>query len=301
MNIQSTNHERAAVSTPHSRPSALINRVKVTNADYAFIRDLIYAETRINLGANKRELVAARLGKRLRALGIRSFKEYCQRLQSNSEDGEIYHLIDAISTNHTFFFREFNHFKFLNDTLLPQFDAGKMGDPRSFNVWSCACSTGEEPYSIAISLAERFQRRTGVDWNIQCTDISNRVLHFASKAVYSEVHLKHVDASQRIRYFQKGKGEHAGSFRIRPELRERLSFQRLNLFQNPYPWRAKFQVIFCRNVMIYFDRQTQEELVARLAEHLAPGGYLFIGHAESLAGVSHPYKTIQPAIYQLPG
>jgi chemotaxis protein methyltransferase CheR len=281
------------MATPH--------QAEISNGDYKFIRDLIYNETRINLGDNKRELVTARLGKRIRLLEINSIRDYCRMLKNDPKTGELYHLIDAISTNHTFFFREINHFNYLNETILPQFVEGKLGNSQSLKTWSCACSTGEEPYSIAITLAEYLERKKPeAFWDIQCNDISTRVLDFASKAVYNEKLLKQVQADWRRKYFEKGKQRMAGYYRIRPTLRKRLNFHRLNLFSNSFPWKEKFQIIFCRNVMIYFDRETQEDLVGRLAQNLVPGGYLLIGHAESLAGVNHPYETIKPAIYRLP-
>ncbi|MDQ8180955.1 protein-glutamate O-methyltransferase CheR [Pelagicoccus sp. SDUM812005] len=273
---------------------------KITDQDYSFIRDLIYKETRINLGDSKRELVSARLGKRLRANSLGSYTEYCQMLQSRPNSGELYHLIDAISTNHTFFFREINHFNYLNSHILPHFLNGRFGAGKELKIWSCACSTGEEPYSLAIALEEFLGQQQGYDWSIQCSDISNRVLDFASKGIYDRDRLKNVKAEWLKRYFQKGEKQMDGYFRVRPEISKKLAFQRLNLFAPQYPWRQKFQVIFCRNVMIYFDRETQQELVGRLAQHLVPGGFLLIGHAESLAGIRHPYQSIKPAIYQLP-
>lgn len=273
----------------------------LTNQDYTYIRELIYKETRINLGESKRELVSARLGKRLRANSLGSYTEYCKMLQSQPNSGELYHLIDAISTNHTFFFREINHFNFLNSTILPQFANGELGPNKELKIWSCACSTGEEPYSLAIALEDFLENLPNSDWRIECSDISNRVLDFAKKGIYDADRLKNVKGEWIKRYFQKGGRQMEGYYRVRPEVSRKLNFQRVNLFANQYPWNQKFQVIFCRNVMIYFDRPTQQELVRRLAQHLVPGGYLLIGHAESLAGVQHPYNSIKPAIYQLPG
>lgn len=281
-------------------PIGMAPRGRISDRDYTFIRDLVYRETRINLGDGKRELVSARLGKRLRATGLGSYTDYCKLLQSRPDDGELYHLIDAISTNHTFFFREINHFNYLNSQILPEFARGAFGTSKPLNVWSCACSTGEEPYSISIALEEFFKNAPGPDWKLQCSDISHRVLDFAAKGVYDAERLKSMRPEWLKRYFQKGERQMEGFFRIRREISKRVSFQRLNLFEPSYPWKEKFHLIFCRNVMIYFDRQTQQELVARLSQHLHPGGYLFIGHAESLAGINHPYESIKPAIYRLP-
>lgn len=292
----------AATPPPNKLPFGMTPTGKITDQDYSFIRDLIYKETRINLGDSKRELVSARLGKRLRANNLGSYTEYCKMLQSRPDSGELYHLIDAISTNHTFFFREINHFNFLNSTILPSFSNGTLGArSKDLKIWSCACSTGEEPYSLAISLEEYLGQMPGSDWQIQCSDISNRVLDFAQKGIYDSDRLKNVKQEWLKRYFQKGEKQMDGYFRVRPEIAKKIKFQRINLFAPSYPWNEKFHVIFCRNVMIYFDRETQQELVRRLSQHLVPGGYLLIGHAESLAGIKHPYQSIKPAIYQLPG
>lgn len=281
--------------------SADIARKALSDSDYNFIRELIYRETRINLGDSKRELVTARLGKRLRVTNTSNFSEYCSMLKTNNGGGELYHLIDAISTNHTFFFREINHFNYLNETALPQFANGEMGgDSNTLRIWSCACSTGEEPYSLAITFQEFFERHRAKSWEMSCSDISTRVLDFASKGVYDADRLKQVRPEWHRKYFQKGERQMDGYFRVRQELRDKIKFKRINLFAPTYPWGKKFQIIFCRNVMIYFDRKTQEELVCHLSKFLEPGGYLMIGHAESLAGVKHPYNSIKPAIYQLP-
>lgn len=274
---------------------------RLSDKDYEFIRSLIYKETRINLGDGKRELVSARVGKRLRAIDCPSYESYCEALRKNPNSTEFYNLIDAISTNHTFFFREINHFNFLEQVALPEFAAGKLGNKSKLNIWSCACSTGEEPYSVSITLAEYFEKLSGADWQIDCSDISTRVLKFASEGIYDIDKLKQVKPEWKRKYFQKGERQMEGYCRVQPTLAKKISFQRVNLFEPSFPWKNKFQIIFCRNVMIYFDRKTQEELVARLSQYLVPGGYLLIGHAESLAGINHPYNTVKPAVYKLPG
>lgn len=291
---------RRAADAAAGRPeNAALPQRGLSDGNYAFIRDLIYRETRINLGDSKRELVTARLGKRLRATGLHSFEAYCKALKADPASGELYHLIDAISTNHTFFFREANHFAFLEQVILPQFERGELGPSSTLRAWSCACSTGEEPYSVAIALEEFFATRPAKRWQLECSDISTRVLGFAEKGVYPKDRLQQVKTDWRRKHFQKGERQMEGFYRIHPRIKQRMRFHRINLFQERYPWSEPFQIIFCRNVMIYFDRQTQEALVNRLARHLAPGGYLLIGHAESLAGVRHPYQTIRPAVYRL--
>jgi chemotaxis protein methyltransferase CheR len=264
------------------------------DSEFDFIRGLVYERSRINLGPDKRELVSARLGKRLRATKLSTVGDYCRLLQSPEAGQELSDLIDVISTNHTFFFREIAHFDFLRDHAVPEMSPPAGG---RFNVWSAACSSGEEPYSIAMCLAECLPH---APWHIYGTDISHRILAKAQAATYRDDAVLKLPNDVVRTHFQKGFGPQEGNFRIRPALRERVSFSHLNLLTGEPPIRELFQVIFCRNVMIYFDRPTQEELVARLTRRLVPGGYLFVGHAESLANIKHALVTVKPAIYRKP-
>jgi chemotaxis protein methyltransferase CheR len=266
--------------------------------DFEFIRGLVYERSRINLSPDKRELVVARIGKRLRATRVASVEAYCRLLQSPAADEELSHLIDAISTNHTYFFREPAHFDFLRSRAVPEMLAPTRSDHRGrFNVWSAACSSGEEPYSIAMTLAECLPDRP---WHVEATDISRRILTHAAAGIYSESTVAKVSPEVCRAHFQRGFGPRAGFFRIKPALRERVSFHHLNLLEGEPPFDEPFQVIFCRNVMIYFDRPTQEELIARLFRRLVPGGYLFVGHAESLTHLRHELRPVAPAAYQKP-
>jgi chemotaxis protein methyltransferase CheR len=267
--------------------------------EYEYICGIVYEHSRINLGPDKRELVSARLGKRLRATKLATVGEYCQLLKTQHNGEELAHLIDAISTNHTFFFREMAHFDFLCTTVLPEMKARAKAERwLQFNVWSAACSSGEEPYSIAMLLDE--QLATSWPWHIACTDISNRILDKARGGIYREETVGKLTPDRIHRYFQRGYGPQAGNYRIKSSLQSGLTFQHLNLLEGEPPFRELFHVIFCRNVMIYFDRKTQEELVAKLARLLIPGGYLFVGHSESLTGVPHSLKSVRPAIYRRP-
>jgi chemotaxis protein methyltransferase CheR len=266
-------------------------------SEFDFIRQLVYQRSRICLDGDKREMVNARLAKRLRATNLGSVTEYCQLLKSPTAGDELAHLIDAISTNHTFFFRENAHFDFVRNQIVPEMQQRQRAErwPR-FLAWSAACSSGEEPYSLAMTLAESVT--PGWEWHIQCTDISHRILERASSAIYTEDVVSRLPAPTVRRHFQKGVGPQAGNYRVRAELRERLSFHQMNLLERDSPLNELFHVIFCRNVMIYFDRQTQEELVNRLARRLVPGGYLLVGHSESLTGINHPLQTVRPATYR---
>lgn len=273
------------------------------DSDYQFIRNLVYERSRINLGSDKRELVAARLGKRLRAMQLASITEYCSFLRTAEAQDEVANLIDAISTNHTFFFREAHHFEFLRANILPEL-VGRRSAERwpVLRFWSAASSSGEEAYSLAITLAEVLPALAGDwAWHIDATDISHRVLDRARAAIYSgEGVVGHVPPLLVTKYFQNGFGPQAGNYRVKPVLQEHVAFSHLNLIDGAFRFSDPFQVIFCRNVMIYFDRPTQEQLVERLAGQLVPGGYLMVGHSESLTGIRHPFTLVAPAIYRSP-
>jgi chemotaxis protein methyltransferase CheR len=266
------------------------------DSEFEFIRHLVYEQSRINLGPEKKDLVSARLGKRLRATNLPNLDEYCKLLRSPDAEQEVADLIDVISTNHTFFFRENAHFEFMQKRVIPEMRAKTDRNPSTtMNVWSAACSTGEEPFSIAITLAEHLRDRP---WNILATDISHRVLEIAKAATYRDDAVVQITPAMILAHFQKGYGPQMGNVRLRPAIRERVQFQQLNLLKGEPRAPGPYQLIFCRNVMIYFDRRTQEELVARLTRYLSPGGYLFVGHAESLTNIRHSLTPVQAAIYQ---
>ena len=268
------------------------------DSEFDFIRSLVYERSRINLGPDKRQLVAARLGKRLRATNLPNVSDYCRLLNSPAADSELSHLIDAISTNHTFFFRETAHFDFLRTQVLPEFALRARAERwKRLNVWSAACSSGEEPYSLAITLADHFPQ---LPWLIEATDISHRILHEAIVGIYDDETVSRMPPDTIRAHFQKGFGPQAGKYRVKAALRDRVKFHQLNLLEGEPPFAEPFQLIFCRNVMIYFDRQTQEELINRLSRRLVPGGYLMVGHSESLTHLTHGLRTIRPAVYQKP-
>lgn len=268
--------------------------------EFEFIRTLVYEHSRINLSADKRELVAARLGKRLRATQLTDIGEYCQLLQGRGAGEELSHLIDAISTNHTFFFRENAHFDYLRAHIVPEMLARQRLErwPR-FEAWSAASSSGEEPYSLAITLAETLPA-AGWPWHIEATDISHRILAKARAAIYRSDVVERMPRAIIQKYFQRGVGPQEGNYRVKPGLTDAVRFHQLNLLEGEPPFATPFQVIFCRNVMIYFDRATQEELVARLTQRLVPGGYLLVGHSESLTGIKHALQIVKPAVYRRP-
>ena len=271
------------------------------SAEYHFIRHLVYQHSRINLGSDKRELVSARLAKRLRAVKLPSVEDYCELLRSPAGGNELANLIDAISTNHTYFFREEGHFTALQEMILPELMRQRAtASWPQLRIWSAASSSGEEPYSIAIHLSEYFRTQPSWPWQIEATDISRRVLNRARQAVYPQEAVSRIDPRLVKTYFEVGFGPQEGNYRVRSGIREKVTFHHLNLLEGPTPFPQPFHVIFCRNVMIYFDRPTQEELISRLCRLLVPGGYLLVGHSESLTNIRHPLQLIRPATYRAP-
>ena len=272
--------------------------MQIRDPDFQFIRQLVYDQSSIHLGEEKKGMVCTRLNTRLALLGISSVEEYCDLLKSNREPGEVTHLIDALSTNFTTFFREIEHFKFLKATIIPEFLAASSHPPlRPFRAWSAACSTGEEAYSMAIVL-DACLSGIGQDlWHIFASDISTRVLEKAIEGIYEENRVKLPNPTLLPRYFQKGAGEWSGYYRVKKSLREQIEFQHGNLL-NPEPGEEKFDLIFCRNVMIYFDHETARILIDRLYRQLNEGGYLIIGHAENLDRKPRGLKQIKSSIFR---
>lgn len=272
----------------------------LTQREYELFRDLIYAKSGISLGDQKQQLVRARLGKRLRAGNFRSYRDYYEFVRNDESGAELCNLIDAISTNTTHLFRERQHFEFVTQTLRKQLEDHKWtAANKVLRVWSAGCSSGDEPYSIAMTLDDTLGAR--LDWKILATDISTRMLARAKAGIYETHRLGTVPGAYRPRYFVHGPGCDRGEVEVSATLRKRITFSHFNLMQDYFPFRHGFHFIFCRNVMIYFDRPTQEALVAKFTRHLCPGGYLLIGHSESLNGVKHALQYVQPTIYRLVG
>ena len=259
-----------------------------------YISTLIYERSRIRLDAGKHALIKARLGKRMRHHGYGSLPDYCDFLQSGADENEITCVVDALTTNFTNFLREPDHFDFLIDTALPAF--ASSGE-RQLRVWSAACSSGEEPYTISFYLANSGVNYPALNWAVTASDISTKVLDKARKGIYSEDRVSVLPRDLLSRYFQKGVGAWTGYYKVKRELSDKVSFRQINLVED-YSHPAAYQVIFCRNVMIYFDRATQEQLVRRMCGHLVPGGYVIIGHSESLNGLRVPLRCLRPSIYQ---
>jgi chemotaxis protein methyltransferase CheR len=271
--------------------------LELTDEEFALIRELIHQRFGINLSEQKRSLVIGRLQKVLLSGGFRSFREYYDHVVQDSTGRALLTLVDRISTNHTYFFREQEHFDFLKTVVLPEITAGMKGSQRKdLRFWCAGCASGEEPYSVAMVVSDFFgDNLSGMDVGILATDISVSALEKAVAGVYPTEQLAGVPPLYRQRYFDPlGKGNWA----VREELKRMVLFRRLNLMRTDYPFKGRFQVIFCRNVMIYFDNPTKKALVERLYRYTEPGGYLFIGHSETLDQSSGLYRYVRPAVYR---
>jgi chemotaxis protein methyltransferase CheR len=271
------------------------------SSEFRQISQLAYERFGLDLKQGKEALVAARLGKRLRQRGFKSFTEYYDHILADKTGESLIELIDSLTTNHTSFLRERAHFEFLIAAVREEFrDAGTV------DIWSAACSSGEEPYSIAMSLldagvgggaAGRGQPTVRSKFRILATDISTRVLAIAQRGVYDGERFRELPEAWRRAFLLRGEGQCSGLFKIRPELAKLVEFDRVNLIE-PFTHGRAMHAIFCRNVMMYFDKSTQQNIVQRLGACLAPGGYLFVGHSESLTGVEHDLEYVRPAVYR---
>ena len=265
-----------------------------TNADFERVRSVVHAYAGIDLAESKQNLVYNRLARRLRALGFEDFQSYLSYVEGEGKDEEFTHLINAITTNLTFFFRENHHFEFLSQELFPAL-MKKNADSKKIRIWSAGCSTGEEPYSLAIVAKEFFP--AGWDVRIDASDLDTNVVNTGKEGVYSIEALKGVTQERVKRWFMRGSGANAGMVKVKPDLKEIIRFQQVNLM-NDWPWNESFDLIFCRNVVIYFDKPTQQRLFSRYYQALKPDGHLFIGHSESLYKVSEQFKLLGKTIYQ---
>ncbi len=272
--------------------------IELSEKEFQAFSDLVHQKAGINLHSGKKQLVRARLATRIRSLKLGTFSQYYDYVINDHKGDELVLLLDSISTNLTQFFREPKHFDFMAEKFLPELAAARLkSDQRQIRVWSAGCSTGEEPYSIAITLLDNLSSFTGWDIKILATDLSTRVLGVARQAVYAEERVRDIPAATMRKYFQAGRGDWSGCFKVKDAVKKLVVFRRLNLM-DPLPFSNPMDLIFCRNVMIYFDKKTQGELVDRLYQSLAKDGYLFIGHSESLTGVKHSFKYVQPTVYR---
>jgi len=264
----------------------------LTGRQFSRIRKLLYEQCGIDLKSGKEELVKARLGKELRKRNLSSFDAYLEEVEKDRTGDSLISLIDALSTNFTHFFREAKHFDFLSKHLVPDWK-----HDRRIDIWCAAAATGEEPYSLAISLLEALGPNANI--RILASDISTRALSAAQAAIYPEARFSEVPNQLQSKYFLRAARKTEVLYRVKPEVRRLLEFRRINLIET-FSHARQFHAIFCRNVMIYFDKPTRETVVKGLTEWLAPGGCLFVGHAESLNGIDHALQYVAPAVYRKP-
>lgn len=273
----------------------------LTERDYARLCKLIYAEAGIHLGTERKTMLEARIKRRLKALDLDSYGQYCDYLFGHKGDrdvthDEVVHLIDVVTTNKTDFFREPKHFHYLVEHALPELTERNGSKP--FLIWSAGCSTGEEPYTMAIVLNEYANSHPGFRFRILASDISNLVLAKAEQGVYTHSVVEPVPPALRRKYFMRSRQPGSDRVRVVPELRQTVEFRRLNFMDTDYGLSEKLDAIFCRNVIIYFDRPTQQRILLRLANCLLPGGYMFVGHAETLHDMNLPLVPVAPALYR---
>ena len=263
-----------------------------TSADFERVRKLIYKHAGISLSPVKQDMVYSRLARRLRATGIKSFSDYLDRLEKNSDSQEWEKFVNSLTTNLTSFFREPHHFPILADYLKKH--AGK----RPLKIWCCAASTGEEPYSIAMTVQEALGNSAS-NVSIIASDLDTNVLATADKGVYAADRVEKMSPEQVKRFFLKGTGNQEGYVCVRPELRRMITFQRLNLLDPSWSVRGPLDVIFCRNVMIYFDKPTQYKILSRFAPMLNPEGLMFAGHSESFLHAADLFRSLGKTVYEL--
>ncbi len=271
---------------------------ELCNADFERLRQLIYAQSGINLGSDKKTMLEIRLKRRMRSLELESLADYCaQVFGPGGIENELVHLLDVVTTNKTDFFREAAHFDYLVSKALPDLTE-RHGVNRTSLVWSAGCSTGEEPYTLAMVLNEHAETCPGFRFSVLATDISTEVLAKARMGIFRSELLSPVPRSLQRKYFMRSRDPESEMLRVVPELRALIDFRRVNFMDADFDLPQTPEIIFCRNVIIYFDRPTQERLLKKLTRQLAPGGYFFAGHSESLQGMDLPLIPVAPSAYR---
>jgi chemotaxis protein methyltransferase CheR len=264
-------------------------------------QELIYQEAGIWLAMHKHALLTGRLARRLRLLGLSNMQEYFHLVTQPDQQHERAVMIDCITTNETHFFREPRHFDFLSQQVFPRWQEEAAIGQRTthLRIWSAGCSSGEEPYSLAMLLLKHFPQEKGWNLEVLATDISTRVLEKAREGVYSIDKVKEIPPEYLRAYMLKGRGDHKGVIKVSPELHRVVRFARVNLHADSYPVQGSFDLIFCRNVLIYFDQKSKEKVINGILKHLSPSGFLFVGHSEHLGGISPNLKTVAPTVHAL--
>lgn len=268
---------------------------KMTADDFNRISSFIFKECGIKMPAVKKIMLESRLQKRLKALKYNSFKEYADFvLVKDKHHEEIIHMIDAVTTNKTDFFREADHFNFISEHMFQEINLNKQ---RRYKIWCAGCSSGEEAYTISVTF-EELAEKTAVDYSILATDICREVLQKAVTAIYSQDRIDHLPLHLKKKYFLKSKDASNNTVRVIPKLRSKVTFQRLNFMDDHYEVQGPFDIIFCRNVLIYFNKETQESVINKLCTKLNTGGYFFLGHSESITNMNVPLSQIKPTIFR---
>ncbi len=273
----------------------------LSDEEFDLLRKFIYEHTGISLADHKRALVYSRLAKRLRFHGINSYSAYYELLVDSDPDGnELGEMINAITTNKTDFYRESHHFDFLTEQIIPSIKQQAIAtNDKKIRIWSTASSTGQEPYTIAMTVMDSLNDANNWDAKILATDIDTNVLAYAENGVYNQDQSEQLPEDKLQRYFRKSRGGQEGLVMAKPALKSLITFRQLNLLSDPWPIRGPFDVIFCRNVIIYFDKPTQQRLITRLGELLKPKGYLMLGHSEALHSIEHNFEHLGKNIYVL--
>jgi chemotaxis protein methyltransferase CheR len=281
------------------RPEFLTS-VTMSDSDFSLFSELIQNLCAIRMPIVKKTMLEARLRKRMRVLGLTSFRQYWNYIDSSQgRQDELVHMIDVVTTNKTDFFREPAHVEYLYNTALPDLQAGwDTGKQRSLRVWSAGCSTGKEAYTLAMILTEYSRNKRELDFSILGTDISTKALGKAARGIFDQEKAATIPVAYRKKYLLKSRDKSGRLIRIVPEIRSLVTFGRLNFLDENYGFNTPFDVIFCRNVIIYFDRENQQRILSKVCRHLAVGGYLFTGHSETLHGMKLPITPMAPSVYR---
>ena len=260
-------------------------------------KEFIETNLGIKIPPSKKVMLESRLAKRLRALKIETYEEYCDYVFGpEGLEGEVQQLIDTVTTNETDFFREPHHYDILTNQILPELILDRGLD--ELNIWSVAASTGQESYTLAMVMEEFAKKARPFRYRILGTDISEKVLRIAESGIYTERQADKISLSLKRNYCLRSRDSEQNTIRFKPEIRDKIGFRRLNLMDDSYPIKKKYQIVFCRNVFIYFDRPTQKKVLERIYSHMAPGGYLFMGHSENIGNAELPLQNISSAVYK---
>ncbi|MBT1707489.1 protein-glutamate O-methyltransferase CheR [Fulvivirgaceae bacterium PWU5] len=271
--------------------------VRMDDESFARLSSYVTREYGIKLPVNKRSMLESRLNKKVKSLGLDNYKQFLDHIFSEEEkQGDLLHVIDLITTNKTDFFREPEHFKFLSGSFLPAWT--EQANRQAMNVWSAGCSSGEEPYTLVMVLEEFRKRNPAFNYSLLASDVSIRMIQAAFKGVYTLDKIAAISNEMRRAYFLRSKVQ-PDLVRVKPEYRKKINYRRINFMDDGFGLiKHDYDIIFCRNVLIYFDKATQERVIRKFAEHLRPGGLLFLGHSESIMGMNVPFRQLRPTVYQ---